>query len=346
METMKAILKETPGPGAVIKEVSLPKVGPGDVLIKVINASICGTDVHIYTWDSWAASRIKPPIIFGHEFVGEVVEVGKDVKSIKPGDYVSAETHIPCWQCYMCRTGRAHICLNVKILGVDTNGAFAEYIAVPEANVWKTDRTIPPEIASMQEPLGNAVHATLIEDVSGKTVSVFGCGPIGLMSIAVAKACGASKIFAVEPHKMRLGLAEKMGATHIIDPNKDDPVQVILEETDGIGVDVFLEMSGSQKAINQGLKSLRKGGRVSFLGIPSGQIAFDFAEDIVFKGAILYGINGRLMFDTWYRVTELLSSELIDLSPLITHRMTFNEIHKAMDLLVKKEACKIVLKPE
>ena len=346
METMKAIVKETPGPGAKVKEVPLPEPGPGDVLIKVINASICGTDVHIYTWDPWAASRIKPPIIFGHEFVGEVVEVGRDVRSVKPGDYVSAETHIACGHCYMCRTGNSHICLNVRILGVDVNGAFAQYISVPEANVWKTDRSIPPEIASMQEPFGNAVHATLIEDVAGKTVSIFGCGPIGLMSIAVARASGASRIFAVEPHRMRLELAEKMGATHLIDPERDDPVQVILDETGGVGVDVFLEMSGNQKAIEQGMKSLRKGGRVSFLGIPGGPITFDFANDIVFKGAVMYGVNGRKMFDTWYRLTELLRSERVDLSPLVTHRFGFDDIHKAMDLLIKKEACKIVLTPE
>ncbi len=342
---MKAIVKTKAASGAEISDMPVPSIGPGEVLVKVIAASICGTDVHIYTWDKWAQNRIKPPLIFGHEVVGEVVEVGKDVKHIAPGSYVSAETHIACGFCYQCRIGNKHLCQNLKILGVDINGAFAEYVVLPEENAWVTDRTIPPEVASIQEPFGNAVYATLVEDIAGKTVAVFGCGPIGCMSIAVAKASGASKIFAVEPYPFRLKMAEKMGATHLINPKQDNPVEVILDATNGVGVDVFLEMSGAQIAINQGLKVTRKAGRVSFLGIPSGDIVFDFANDVVFKGIVMYGINGRRMFSTWYRVQELLSSETVDLSPLITHKMKFEDIHRAMELLINKEAGKITLFP-
>lgn len=346
LEKMRAILKKSPGPGADIEEVTTPKPGQGEVLIKIIASSICGTDVHIYEWDQWASSRIRTPRIFGHEFIGEVVEVGEGVSSIKPGDYVSAETHIACGKCYLCRTGNAHLCQNVKILGVDTDGAFADYIAIPEENAWLTDRTIPPEIASIQEPLGNAVHATLIEDVAGKTVAIFGCGPIGLFSVKVAKVSGASKVFAVEPNEMRLKLAGKLGADHLINPKEVDPVEYILDNTGGLGVDVFLEMSGNSKGIVDGFKALRKGGRASLLGIFPGSLDFDFNDLVVFKGAKIYGINGRIMFKTWYTVKELLEREDFDLSPVITHKMKMGEIHKAMDLLVKKEAAKIVLYPE
>lgn len=342
---MKAIIKSKAAPGAEISDMPVPSVGPREVLIKIIAASICGTDVHIYTWDKWSQSRIKPPIIFGHELIGEVVEVGKDVKHVAPGSYVTAETHIACGFCYQCRIGNKHLCQNVKILGVDVNGAFAEYVVIPEENAWITDRTIPPEIASIQEPFGNAIHATLIEDVAAKTVAVFGCGPIGCMSVAVAKASGASKIFAVEPATFRLKMAERMGATHVINPKQDDPVKVILDETHGVGVDVFIEMSGAQQAINQGMKALRKAGRVSFLGIPSGDIIFDFADDVVFKGAIMYGVNGRKMFSTWYQTQEFLTSGKVDLSPLITHKMKFEDIDRAMELLINKEAGKITLFP-
>ena len=344
---MKAIMKIEPGPGAEVKEVGIPEIKDNEVLVKVMATTICGTDVHIYMWDEWSSKRIKPPMIFGHEFSGEVVEVGKSVKSVKPGDFVSAETHIACGHCYMCRTGNAHLCINVKILGVDTDGAFAEYVAIPEANVWQNDRSIPPEIASMQEPFGNAVHATLIEDVAGKTVAIFGAGPIGIMSAEVARASGASKIFIVEPNEFRRNLASRFGKFYILNPQEVDPVEFIMDMTEGIGVDVFLEMSGAPKAIIQGIRSTRKGGRVSLLGIPKSNVEFEeFAEDIVFRGIRIYGINGRLMFDTWYRVRELLTSRRVDLAPLITHKFTFDDVDKAMDLLIKKQAAKIVLYPQ
>lgn len=343
---MKAIFKSEPAPGAEVRDAPIPVPGPDEVLIKVKATTICGTDVHIYTWDEWSRSRIKPPMIFGHEFSGEVVEVGKNVKSIKPGDYVSAETHLACGHCYQCRTGNKHLCENVKILGVDVDGAYAEYVKIPEENAWKNDISLPPEVAAMQEPFGNAVHATLIEDVAAKSVSVFGAGPIGIMSAMVARASGANLIIIVEPDEYRRELARKVGFEHVINPLEIDPVEYIMDHTGGLGVDVFLEMSGAQKAIEQGLKSTRKGGRVSFLGIPKSHITLDFAEDIVFRGLKMYGINGRLMFETWYKVKALLDSGLVDLKPLITHRFTFDEVDKAMELLINRKAGKIVLYPD
>ncbi len=343
---MKAIIKAVPGPGASLANVEVPKVGPKEVLVKIKAIGICGTDVHIYTWDEWASHRIKPPRIFGHEFVGEVVEVGKDVTLVKPGDYVSAETHIACGKCYYCRTGNAHICENVKILGVDVDGAYAEYIAIPEENAWKTDRSIPPEVAAIQEPFGNAVHATLIEDITAKSVAVFGLGPIGLMSVAIAKAAGASKIFAVEPSDYRRSFAEKMGADFVINPNETDPISYILDHTSGLGVDVVLEMSGSEAALKAGLRVLKKGGVASLLGIPSKPVTIDITENVIFKYLRLYGINGRLMFRTWYQVQELLASKRVDLTPIITHRMKLEQFDEAMKLLIDKQAVKIVLYPE
>ncbi len=340
---MKAVMKQKPGPGLEIVDAPIPEVGPHDVLIKVIKNSICGTDVHIYTWDEWSASRIKPPIIFGHEFVGEVVEIGKEVKSVNPGDYVSAETHIACGHCYLCRTGNSHICVNVRILGVDVNGAFAEYVKVPEGNVWKTDRTIPPEVATLQEPFGNAVYSTLVEDITARTVAVFGGGPIGLMSVAVAKAGGASRIFLIEPNDFRLSLGNKMGADRLINPQKENPIDVILDETGGLGVDVVLEMSGAETAIQQMFKVIRNGGRISLLGIPHRKISIDLSENVIFKGLRIYGITGRKMFETWYQSTALLASGKVDLTPIITHQLKIDEIEKGMELLIKKEAAKIVM---
>ncbi len=345
MDTMKALMKVAPAEGAELREVPIPQIGPDEVLIRVQATSICGTDLHIYFWDPWAASRIKPPMIFGHEVAGEVVEVGSQVKGIRVGDFVSVETHIACGTCYQCRTGQKHLCANLKIVGVDTDGAFAEYLKVPYENAWKNDPSLPPEIATLQEPFGNAVYTTLAEDVAGKQVAVFGGGPIGLMAVGVARASGASDIFLVEPTPLRRELGRTMGANHLIDPLQDDPVAYILDHTHGKGVDVFLEMSGAPKALEQGFQALRKGGRASLLGIFPEPFEVDINNLIVFKGATIYGINGRIMFDTWYRASELLASGRVDLRPLITHQIPLEEFATGMNLLRRKEAVKIVMKP-
>ncbi|HEX9131325.1 MAG TPA: L-threonine 3-dehydrogenase, partial [Ktedonobacteraceae bacterium] len=298
---MKAALKAEAAPGATIALVDIPQIGPRDVLVEVKAASICGTDLHIYEWDAWAQNRVKTPRIFGHEFAGEVVEVGREVKELVPGDFVAAETHITCGHCYQCRTGQAHVCRNVQILGVDRDGAFAQYIAIPESVAWKTGKEIDHSVASIQEPFGNAVHATFAGEIADMTVAVFGCGPIGLWAVGLASISGAPTIFAIEPNHMRLDIATKMGADHVINPREVDPVQKILDVTDGLGVDVVLEMSGHPLAIRQGFKVLRNGGRISLLGIPSSMVELDLANDIIFKGATVLGISGRLIFDTWYR---------------------------------------------
>src|SRR3954449_13036197 len=236
-ETMQAIVKPQAGPGSELRQVPRPEIGPTDVLVKVKVASICGTDLHIYEWDAWAQKRIHPPLVPGHEFCGTVAAIGREVTTVKEGDFVSAEMHVNCGKCYQCRTGEAHICQHVKIIGVDSDGAFAEYVTIPESNIWKLDPAIPQEYASLLDPLGNAVHTVLAGDMAAKTVAITGCGPIGLFSIAVAKACGATKVFAIEVNEHRRKVAEKMKADVVLDPTTQDVRQIVKDHTDGTGVD-------------------------------------------------------------------------------------------------------------
>jgi threonine 3-dehydrogenase len=340
---MKAVLKAEAAPGATVALVDIPQIGPRDVLVQVKAASICGTDMHIYDWDAWAQSRMKIPRIFGHEFAGEIVEVGEEVSSVVPGDFVAAETHITCGHCYQCRTGQAHVCRNVQILGVDRDGAFAEYIAIPESVAWKTGKEIDHSVASIQEPFGNAVHATYAGEIAEMRVAVFGCGPIGLWAVGLARTSGASDIFAIEPNHMRLDIARKMGANYLLDPREVDPVKKILDVTDGLGVDVVLEMSGHPQAIRQGFQVLRNGGRVSLLGIPSRVVELDLANDIIFKGATVFGISGRRIFDTWYRTRRILETGQLDLKQVITHTLPFDSIHEAIEIMKSGDCGKIVL---
>src|SRR3954471_4732941 len=313
--TMLAVVKPDPAPGADVREVKIPAFGRTDVLVKVKVASICGTDLHIYNWDRWAQNRIHPPLIPGHEFCGEVVAFGDEVTSVKEGDFVSAEMHVACGKCLQCRTGDAHICQNVKIIGVDANGAFAEYVVIPESNIWKLDSAIPLEYASILDPLGNAVHTVLSGEIAAKTVAITGYGPIGLFSIAVAKACGATQVFAIEVNEYRREIARKMKADFVLDPTKDDVRSIVMEQTNGTGVDVLLEMAGHKDAIKLGFDVLRLGGRVSLLGIPSKPVEINLANDIIFKGATVLGINGRKMYQTWYQMTALLKAGKLDLHP-------------------------------
>src|SRR5215467_7111487 len=265
-KTMMAVVKPEAAPGTEIREVKVPAFGPNDVLVKVKVASICGTDLHIYEWDRWAQGRIHPPLIPGHEFCGEVVAFGDEVTSVKEGDFVSAEMHVACGKCLQCRTGEAHICQNVKIIGVDADGAFAEYVVIPESNIWKLDPAIPIEYASILDPLGNAVHSVLAGEIAAKTVAITGCGPIGLFSIAVARAVGASQVFAIEVNEHRRKLAHAMKADPVLDPTTDAVNQIVRDRTSGLGVDVVLEMAGQQKAIRTAFDIVRRGGRISLLG--------------------------------------------------------------------------------
>jgi len=352
MTKMYAVFKEQRSPGLSIRETDIPKPGKNEVLVKVEKAAICGTDLHIWEWDSWARSRIKNlPLIIGHEFSGYVVEKGENVSKINIGDYVSAETHIVDESCYQCRTGKMHICRNLKILGVDINGAYAEYVVIPELNAWKNDKDLDPEIAAIQEPLGNAVHAIFpherIEPLAGKYALVLGCGPIGLMSIAILKTIGLEKVFASEISEYRLKFAEKMGADVIINPVKEDIVKIIYEETNGRGVDLVLEMSGAEPALNTAFKVVTPGGRISLLGIFNKDITLNFNENIIFKGITIYGITGRRIFQTWYQIKGLLNIPGFrrKIKSLITHRIKMSDIEKGMNMLKSKEAVKIVLDP-
>jgi threonine 3-dehydrogenase len=340
---MKALVKPNAAPGMEMREVPVPQIGPTDVLVAVETASVCGTDLHIFHWDEWAQNRIKPPYTPGHEFCGTIAAVGELVHGLTPGDFVSAEMHVACGHCLQCRTGQAHVCQFVKILGVDDDGAFADYVRIPAANVWKLSPDIPREYGSLFDPFGNAVHTALSGPIAAQTVAVTGCGPIGLFSIAIAKACGASRVFAIEPNANRRELAQRMGADLLLDPSTEDVEAKVKAETDGNGVDVLLEMSGHPAAIRQGFAILRNGGRASLLGLPSRPFELDIANAIIFKGATVHGINGRKMYETWFQAEALMRNPGIDLSAVITHRLPLAKFDEAMKLLESGEASKILL---
>ena len=342
---MMAVVKSKAAPGTEIREVKVPDFGAREVLVKVKVASICGTDLHIYQWDRWAQNRIRPPLIPGHEFCGEVVAYGREVSNVKEGDFVSAEMHVACGKCVLCRTGESHICQNVKIIGVDSDGAFAEYVVIPESNIWKLDPEIPQEYASILDPLGNAVHSVLAGEIAARTVAVTGCGPIGLFSIAVARAVGASQVFAIEVNEHRRRIAKEMRADFVLDPSTEDVRSIIMEKTNGLGVDVVLEMAGQAQAIRTAFDIVRRGGRISLLGLTSKPISLNFSEDIIFKGITIQGINGRRMYQTWYQMTALLKNHKLDLHPVITDRMAMSDFFKGMDRLKTGEASKILLYP-
>jgi threonine 3-dehydrogenase len=342
---MQAVVKAHPAPGAEIREVKVPAFGRTEVLIKVKVASICGTDLHIYEWDRWAQGRIHPPLIPGHEFCGEVVACGDEVTSVKEGDFVSAEMHVACGKCLQCRTGEAHICQNVKIIGVDANGAFAEYVVIPESNVWKLDPAIPQEYASILDPLGNAVHSVLAGEIAAKSVAVTGCGPIGLFAIAVARATGAAQVFAIEVNEHRRKIAAQMKADAVFDPAAQDVKAEIMQRTGGLGADIVLEMAGHPKAIRTAFDIVRRGGRISLLGLTSKPISLNFSEDIIFKGITIQGINGRRMYQTWYQMTALLKAGKLDLHPVITDRIAMKDFSSAMERLRTGEASKILVYP-
>jgi threonine 3-dehydrogenase len=342
---MRAMAKTSLSPGAELIEVPIPAPGDGEVLIRVRATAICGTDVHIYEWDRWAQERVRTPRIFGHEFCGDVVEVGPGVKKLKPGQFVSVETHTACGHCFFCKTGEAHICAEAKIVGVDIDGCFAEYVVVPEFNCWIWDIDIPDEVAAIQDPFGNAVHTAFATCLSARTVMITGMGPIGLCAIRIAKAAGATAVFVTDVSEYRLELARKLGANLAINPSEEDPVAAVRAATDGLGADVLLEMAGHPSAIRQGLKSLRKAGFAALLGIPSGPVELELAEDVIFRSLTLVGINGRRMFDTWYKARTLLKSGL-DITPVITHRLSlWEQFDEGMELMKAGKCGKVILLP-
>lgn len=354
---MHAVVKSHRHPGAEIRAVEKPTIGRGEVLAKTRMTSICGTDVHIWDWNHWAQKRVrKLPIIFGHEFCGEIVEVGPGVKSVKVGDLVSAETHIVDGTCYQCRTGRMHICRNMRILGVDMDGVFAEYVKLPEMNARKLPADLNPELGSLLEPMGNATFTVLpnqaFDEVRGMNVVVAGCGPIGLMAIAILNVLGAKQIIATElgSEKIRTALAHKMGAHHVLDASmgREKLVREVLELTDGNGVDIALEMSGAAHAFQQVFDVLTPGGRVSILGLYNDPLTVDVNNMITFKSATVFGITGRRMFETWTTMHRLLRMEDMrdKLSAIVSHRLPIRDIEHGMELIRSKQAAKVLLKPE
>jgi threonine 3-dehydrogenase len=343
--TMKALRKMNAGRGLSMESAPVPAIGAADVLVRVKTASICGTDLHIYGWDRWSQGRIKPPLTLGHEFCGIVERVGEDVTAVKSGDFVSAEMHVNCGHCHQCRLGEAHICQNLRIIGIDQDGAFAEFVKIPASNIWKLDPAIPEHYGAILDPLGNAVHTVLAGPIAGQTVLVTGCGPIGLMSIAVAKACGSSTVFATETNEKRRAMAKKMGADVVLNPAAEDAVGKILAGTNGTGVDALLEMSGNPTAIQQGFKALRAGGRASLLGIPTENVPLDLVNDVIFKGATVQGIYGRRMYGTWVQMTALLKAGRLDLEPLFGEREPLEKFENAFAKLQGGLAGKILLYP-
>ena len=342
---MPAVWKRRAAPGVEVGSAEVPAPGRGEVLIRVRLAAICGTDVHIYAWDRWSASRVKVPVILGHEFMGEIAGVGGGVEGFEPGMRVSGEGHVVCGDCFFCRTGLAHVCRETRIIGVDADGCFAGYLVLPATNVWKLPPSLPDEWAALLDPFGNAVHAASAFPLSGARVLVMGCGPIGLFSVGIARALGASAVVAVDIIDSKLKLAQKMGATAAFNARSCDVVAEVRSLTDGLGADVSLEMSGSAQGLEQCLEATREEGGVALMGIPSDVVALELSRLVIFKGLALKGVIGRRMFGTWFESTRLLSSGKLDVSPVITHRLRFKDIDRAVGMIREGEAVKVLLDP-
>jgi len=344
---MMAALKDKPERGFSFKEKTISTdLKDDEVLVRVVNASFCGTDYHIYSYDNWAKNRLKLPLTVGHEFSGEIIKIGKNVTRVKIGDIVSAETHIICGECEFCLRGEGHICEKTKVIGVDSDGCFASYIKIPEANCFVNSKDVNPLYLSIQEPLGNAVHTMNHFDIKGKTVAIVGCGPIGLMAIDVSKALGAKKVIAIEIKEYRQKLAKELNADVVINPLEEDVIKRVLEETDGRGVDVVGEFSGNKTAIEQAFKYIKAGGGLSMLGLPSQKIEIDFSGDVIYKGLSIYGVTGRRIYDTWYQVKELIESGKLHIDKIITHKLPLKDINEAGEIMEKGLCGKIVLIPE
>ncbi|MCX7804041.1 MAG: L-threonine 3-dehydrogenase [Planctomycetota bacterium] len=342
-DRMKALVKTKAGPGLELTEVPTPEAGPSEALIRVRAAGICGTDVHIEEWNDWARGRIKPPLVTGHEFVGEIAALGRDVRHVRVGDRVSGEGHITCGHCQFCRTGQGHICQDVKIIGVDRDGCFAEYLVMPADNLWPVPDRIPDTLAAVFDPLGNAMHTVMVAPVSGRSVAIIGAGAIGLFAIAIARAAGASGVIAIEPNPFRRRLAAKVRADMVLDPTRDDVPALVGRETEGLGPQVVLEMSGHPDAIRLAFRLVRNGGDVALLGIPPGEVALDWARDVIFKGITIHAVNGRRMYDTWYQCQNFLLRDRLAVRPVITHVLPFENFRRGFELLHAGRAGKVVL---
>ncbi|HET6629754.1 MAG TPA: L-threonine 3-dehydrogenase [Woeseiaceae bacterium] len=338
---MRALVKAKAEPGIWLEDIERPAPGHNDVLIKVRRAAICGTDIHIYRWDDWARKTIHVPLAVGHEFSGEIVECGSEVKGLSPGDRVSAEGHITCGVCRNCRAGRRHLCRNTLGIGVSRAGAFADYISVPAFNVFKLPDTITDEMAAILDPLGNATHTALSFDLVGEDVLITGAGPIGIMAVAIARYAGARHIVITDVNDYRLDLARKMGASVAVNVRHESLDKTMRSLRMEEGFDVGLEMSGNPSAFRDLLRTMHHGGKVAILGIPPGDTAIDWNQ-VIFKGLVLKGIYGREMFETWYKMASMLQSGL-DIGPIITHRFALEDYHDAFELMASGQSGKVVL---
>jgi threonine 3-dehydrogenase len=338
---MKALVKNKREPGLWLEDIEAPKPGMNDVLIRVRRAGICGTDVHIYKWDDWAQRTIPVPMAIGHEFVGEVVEAGSNVADFHPGDIVSGEGHVVCGRCRNCLAGRRHLCAHTMGVGVNRPGAFAEYIVLPMTNIWRHAPTVDLDIAAIFDPFGNAVHTALSFPVLGEDVLVTGCGPIGLMAVAVARHAGARFVVATDMNPFRLDLAKKLGATVALDVSKGTLADVQQQLGMKEGFDVGLEMSGNGAAFRDMLANMSHGAKIAMLGIPDNDMSIDW-RTVVFNMLTIKGIYGREMYETWYKMTVMLESGL-DIMPVITHRFHYTEYEKGFQAMIGGAAAKVVL---
>jgi len=345
MTLMKAIVKARPEPGGLeFVDQPIPQPGHGEVLLKNRAVAICGTDLHIYNWDPWSQKRVKTPIVIGHEFAATVHQVGPGVTHVKPGDYVSGEGHLVCGVCDNCRTGNGHVCYSWKGIGYDVDGAFREYFVMPERNIWKNDPATSPAEAAIQDPLGNAVHTVFRTDCVAKRVAVYGLGPVGLLAVATLRAIGAAEIFAFDyDNEYRMNMARQLGAHHVVAVKTTDPVEYIKAHTEGHGVDVALDIAGTQASVHAAVKCVKTAGNVVMIGIPNGDVPLDIASDVVFRAISIHGVTGRKVWDTWFTMRGLLKSGCLNVKPIITHEFPFDEFMKGFELM-KSGACgKVVL---
>ena len=341
MTLMKALVKSRPEPGIWLEEVPVPTIGINDVLIRVHKTAICGTDVHIYNWDEWAQKTIPTPMVVGHEFVGEVAEVGGNVRDFKPGDLVSGEGHLVCGRCRNCLAGRRHLCMKTSGVGVNRPGAYAEYLSIPVTNVWYCDPEIPTDILACFDPLGNAVHTALSFDVLGEDVLITGAGPIGCMAAAIAKHAGARYVVVTDINPYRLNLAQKMGADLTLDAKRESVAEAQKKLGMKEGFDVGLEMSGHPLALTDMLDNMCHGGKIAVLGIFSEKMAMDW-DTVVFNGLTIKGIYGREMYETWYKMTAMIQTGL-DITPVITHHFHLAQYQEAFDVMRSGMSGKVII---
>ncbi len=341
MKKMPALVKRKPEVGLWLEEVPVPETGINDVLIQVEKTSICGSDVHIYNWDHWAQQTIPVPMVIGHEFVGRVAEIGANVHDFKEGNLVSGEGHIVCGRCRNCLAGRRHLCANTSGVGVNRDGAFAKYLSIPVTNVWYCDPSIPTDILSCFDPLGNATHTALSFDLLGEDVLITGAGPIGIMATAIVRHAGARFVVVTDVNPYRLELAQKMGATRAVDVSKEKLQDVVGELGMKEGFDVGLEMSGNESAFKDMLNTMCHGGKIALLGIPEDDMSIDWNQ-VIFNGLHIKGIYGREMYETWYKMTSMLQTGL-DISAVITHRFGFESFQEGFDLMRSGQSGKVVL---